>query len=142
MAAVVFQFIPVIRRASNYKLHRFLGRLNITSAIFTCIGGISWIVVNRFNTVGGVNMTLAFSCYGIWFFITAVFTLYYVRYQRNIQRHKAWALRFFAMCLSSMIYRMWLIALEPLFGFRVTDPMIGDHYLEAITAWVFFVGTG
>ena len=96
-------------RGNNIKCHKILGYIDLGFTFITSVCGILFIVVNKFKTVGGINMSIAFFIGGLWFFITGVFTLYYA-IKKNIDKHKMWALRCYFMSIASMLYRAYFSA--------------------------------
>ncbi|MEL7147316.1 MAG: DUF2306 domain-containing protein, partial [Bacteroidota bacterium] len=91
-------------------LHRWLGRLYVMAAILTAVGGLTFIFTR--GTIGGLPMDIAFTGYGLLTFLSAVATIYYAR-SRDFSRHRAWAIRLYALAIGSWLYRMdygfWLL---------------------------------
>jgi hypothetical protein len=91
-------------------LHRWLGRLYVTSALLAGLGGLAFIVAK--GAIGGTVMNIGFSLYGALMVMAAMQTFRYAR-ARRIEVHRAWALRLFALSIGSWLYRMdygfWLL---------------------------------
>ncbi|MEZ4737299.1 MAG: DUF2306 domain-containing protein [Caldilineaceae bacterium] len=91
-------------------LHRWLGRLYVSAALLAGIGGLTFIAAK--GTVGGTVMDIGFSLYGLLMVLAAVQTYRYAQ-ARQRDRHRAWALRLFALAIGSWLYRMdygfWLL---------------------------------
>ncbi|MCV7181146.1 DUF2306 domain-containing protein [Mycolicibacterium murale] len=96
------QLIPVIRTRWPV-VHRWIGRLYVATAILTAIGGLGFIVLQR--TVGGIVMDVGFGLYGLLMILSAVQAIRYAR-ARDFDRHRAWAVRLFALVIASWLYRM------------------------------------
>ena len=96
------QLIAAIR--DRYRtLHRWLGRLYAGAAFLTGLGGLAFIAAK--GTVGGTPMTIGFGLYGTLMVIASVQTYRHAR-ARRIERHRAWAIRLFALTIGSWLYRM------------------------------------
>ncbi|MTB51445.1 DUF2306 domain-containing protein [Lewinella sp. W8] len=83
--------------------HRWLGRVYVTAAILTAIGGLVFIF--RKGTIGGTVMNVAFAGYGLLMLVAALQTIRYARAEKFTQ-HRAWAIRLFALAIGSWLYRM------------------------------------
>lgn len=103
------QLIPYIR-TTYPAVHRWLGRVYVSAALLTAIGGLIFIFIK--GTIGGLVMDIAFAGYGIAMFVTAWQTYRYARAQQ-FENHRAWAIRLFALAIGSWLYRMdygfWLL---------------------------------
>ncbi|MCB0631343.1 MAG: DUF2306 domain-containing protein [Lewinella sp.] len=96
------QLIDRIR--SKYPaVHRWLGRLYVLSALGAAIGGLVFIVVK--GTIGGLIMDIGFAGYGVLTLLAALATIRFAR-SRDLERHRAWAIRLFALAIGSWLYRM------------------------------------
>lgn len=67
------------------------------------------------GTVGGVMMDIGFTGYGVLTIIAAVAAVHFAR-RSDFVRHRAWAIRLFALAVGSWLYRM-----EYGFWFLLTD---------------------
>lgn len=97
-------------RARYPAVHRGLGRVYVVAAGLAGIGGLGFILAK--GTVGGPVMSAGFGLYGVLMVVCAFQTYRHAR-ARRIERHRAWALRLFALALGSWLYRMdygfWLL---------------------------------
>ena len=100
-------------RSAYPAIHRWLGRIYVVSALLTGVGGLVFIFAK--GTVGGVMMDIGFTGYGVLTIIAAVAAVYFAR-RRDFVRHRAWAIRLFALAVGSWLYRM-----EYGFWFLFTD---------------------
>ncbi|MEM7356412.1 MAG: DUF2306 domain-containing protein [Acidobacteriota bacterium] len=90
-------------RARYPGLHRWTGRLYVSAALLAATGGLLFIAVK--GTIGGPVMNVGFSLYGILMLVAAVETLRHAR-AGAFDRHRAWALRLYALAIGSWLYRM------------------------------------
>jgi hypothetical protein len=101
------------REAGASGAHRWGGRVYAAAALLAGIGGLVYIA--RSGTVGGTPMTAGFSIYGVLMIVASVETVRHARAHR-IVRHRAWAIRLFALAIGSWLYRMdygvWLKAVH------------------------------
>jgi hypothetical protein len=91
-------------------LHRWVGRIYVSAALLAGLGGLTFILV--VGAIGGRVMDIGFGLYGALMVVAAVQTFRYAR-MRSLSRHRAWALRLFALAIGSWLYRMdygfWLL---------------------------------
>jgi len=96
-------------------LHRWVGRLYILSSLLAAVGGLVFIAIR--GTVGGTVMDTGFSLYGLLMFVAATET-YRHAVGGRLERHRAWALRLYALAIGSWLYRMdygfWLLLADGL----------------------------
>jgi hypothetical protein len=104
------QLIGAIRRRFP-SIHRWFGRLYVLTGGVAGVGGLGFIAAK--GTIGGGIMDLGFGLYGVLMVIAAAQTYRYAR-ARQWDRHRAWAIRLFALAIGSWLYRMdygfWLTA--------------------------------
>jgi hypothetical protein len=91
-------------------LHRWVGRIYVSAALLAGLGGLTFI--SLVGTIGGRVMDIGFGLYGALMVLAAVQTFRFAR-ARSLSRHRAWALRLFALAIGSWLYRMdygfWLL---------------------------------
>lgn len=128
------QLIGAVRRAVP-AFHRWLGRLYVLAAAIAGAGGLAFIVAK--GTVGGTPMNLGFGLYGALMVIAAGFTYSHAR-ARRLDRHRAWAIRLFALAIGSWLYRM-----EYGFWFLIagkTGHTVGfDGWFDMVMAFFFYL---
>ena len=90
-------------RARHPRVHRVLGRVYVTACLLAGLGGLGFVLVK--GTVGGPVMDVGFGAYGVLMVGCAVLTYRFAR-ARAVERHRAWALRLFALAIGSWLYRM------------------------------------
>lgn len=124
--------IQLIDRIRNKypAVHRWLGRLYILASLLVSIGGLVFIFYK--GTVGGIVMDIAFTGYGILMFWAAIETIRHARVGR-MEKHRAWAIRLFALAIGSWLYRMdygfWLLFTD---GLGHTSNFTGpfDYFMD------------
>lgn len=96
-------------------LHRWIGRIYVLSCLLAAIGGLLFIIVK--GTIGGSVMNAGFSLYGLLMFVSAIETYRHAAAGR-IEKHRAWALRLYALAIGSWLYRMdygfWILLTDGL----------------------------
>ena len=109
--------------------HRWVGRIYIVACLLAAVGGFLFILIN--GTVGGWIMDIAFGLYGILMFIAAVETMRHAM-ARRMDKHRAWAIRLFALAIGSWLYRMdyglWMAFTDRLGMDRFTGPF--DYFMD------------
>ena len=96
------QLIGAVRRRWP-QAHRITGRIYVTSAILTGLGGLLFIALR--GTVGGPMMSASFALYGVLMIVAGAQTIRHAM-ARDLVRHRAWAIRLFALAIGSWLYRM------------------------------------
>lgn len=84
-------------------VHRISGRVYVTACLLAAVGGLAFIALK--GTIGGRVMDIGFTGYGVFMALAAVQTIRYAR-RKAFTRHRAWALRLFALAIGSWLYRM------------------------------------
>jgi len=96
------QLIEAIRvRYSAF--HRWVGRIYVTSCLLAAIGGLVFIIMT--GTIGGTVMDIGFSLYGLLMIVCGIETYRHAAAGR-IEKHRAWALRLYALAIGSWLYRI------------------------------------
>lgn len=96
------QLVGSVRRRWP-AVHRWIGRLYVSAAALAGIGGLGFILAK--GTVGGPAMSVAFGLYGALMVSCAWFAFTNAR-ARRLEKHRAWAIRLFALAIGSWLYRM------------------------------------
>ncbi len=96
------QLLPAVRHRWP-AVHRWLGRTYVSAAALTSIGGLVFIAQK--GTIGGVVMDVGFTGYGLLMLFASVEAYRHAR-ARRIEKHRAWAIRLFALAIGSWLYRM------------------------------------
>ena len=102
--------------------HRWIGRIYVLSSLLTAIGGLIFIIAK--GTIGGPVMNIGFSLYGLLMLMAAIET-YRHAVAGRIDKHRAWALRLYALAIGSWLYRM-----DYGFWLQLTDGLGHLHNFE------------
>lgn len=118
------------------RVHRWIGWLYAGSAIVTGLGGLTFILLR--GTIGGPPMSIAFGTYGALVVLSAVQAVRLAR-ARQLERHRRWAIRLFALAIGSWLYRMeygfWFMTM----GKGAGHTSSFDGWFDLIMNWWFFV---
>ncbi len=91
-------------------VHRWIGTIYVAAAAIAGLGGLGFILIK--GTIGGWPMNIGFGLYGVLMVLCAAMTYVNGRARRE-SRHRAWAIRLFALAIGSWLYRMdygfWLL---------------------------------
>ncbi len=132
------QLFAVIRHAAPI-VHRWVGRLYVVAALVAGLGGLTFIAVR--GTIGGPAMDVGFGLYGVLTVVAAVQTARHARaphHPGRLDRHRAWAIRLFALAIGSWLYRIeygfWFLATDGL-GHTPTF----DGWFDGVMDFFFYV---
>ena len=137
------------RRRRFVVAHRWVGRVYVLAAGVAGLAGLSFIAAK--GTVGGPIMSAGFALYGALVTVAAVQTYRYAR-RGQIDSHRAWAIRLFALAIGSWLYRMdygfWIAFTGGLWSTQTfTGPF--DHFMafafylpNLVVAELFIRATG
>ncbi len=108
------QLITEIRNRWPW-IHRWIGRAYVVTAAVAGLGGLGFIASK--GTIGGAAMNIGFGLYGVLIVLAAVKTYLHAR-SRRWDKHRAWAIRLFALAIGSWLYRLdygfWLTVAAPI----------------------------
>ncbi|MEM8554334.1 MAG: DUF2306 domain-containing protein [Pseudomonadota bacterium] len=131
----IFQTVGPLRRRAPW-VHRWSGRVVIVCAIVTALGGLVYMAVK--GTVGGPDMTLAFTVYGLLMLWCAWQTAQRAM-ARDYDAHREWALRLIILAMASWIYRvhygLWFVTMH---GWEVNTEDFSGLF-DRVNVWAFFV---
>ena len=96
------QLIGSVRRRAP-AFHRWTGRVYVGAAFLAGVGGLTHIALK--GTTGGMLMNVGFGIYGALMALGAVQALRHAM-ARRIEKHRAWAIRLFALAVGSWLYRV------------------------------------
>lgn len=130
------QLLPALR-ARAPRVHRVLGRIYIGSALIAGLGGTLFILLR--GTLGGPVMSVGFGIYGVLIVGAALLALHHAR-RREIDAHRRWALRLFALGLSSWLYRLEY-SLWALFADMATHTERFDGAIDWVMDFFFYAPT-
>jgi uncharacterized membrane protein len=119
-----FQFLPRSRRFLN--VHRWLGR---TYLIAVLLGGLGGLYMARLS-YGGLPTHLGFASLGILWLFSGWKAYRHIR-RREIESHREWMVRNYALTFAGVTLRLWL----PLLG------AAGIEFLPSylVVAWLCWI---
>ena len=98
-----FQFLPGLRKGRLLKIHRWLGRAYLLSVLF---GGISGLYMAQF-AYGGIITELGFATLAcLWLY--SGYRAYRDIRNKNIEGHREWMIRNYALTLAGLMLRVWV----------------------------------
>ncbi len=121
-----FQFLPKFR-AKNLKLHRALGKIYVAACL---LGGIAGFVI-AFFTFGGWTASLGFILLAVFWIYTTTQAFLKIK-NKEVELHRIWMLRSFALTLSAVTLRIWQPILMGVLGFE----FIASYEIVAWLCWV------
>jgi Predicted membrane protein (DUF2306) len=87
-------------RARHRKVHRWTGRIYVAAGFLAGAGGLSFILTHGTSSRAAA---IAFSAWGAVMMLSSVMAYVHAR-ARRFDRHRAWAIRLFAMVLGSWLF--------------------------------------
>jgi hypothetical protein len=135
----LFMGFKLPKASARWRLwHRATGHVFFIGCVFASLGGLLYIAM--FGTVGGVSMDVSFVLYGVALLSSMIVTWYGIRIRRDMQFHKEWAIRTFALAVGSALYRLLI---SPLFIIAWIDEDLLSEKQQMlwlnIAAWLFFI---
>jgi uncharacterized membrane protein len=115
-----FQLLRRLRER-HFGFHRMLGKLYIAGAIIGALGGLYMAQYSASGTVSDVAFTLL----ALGVLLTTTVAFMRIR-SGNVQRHREWMTRSYALVFSAITLRIYMPFLEAAFG---------EHDGYAIVAW-------
>ena len=99
-------------RSRHRTVHRWTGRVYVSAGILAGVGGMSFILTHGAYTPAA---SIAFGLWGAVMMLCAVMAFVHARAKR-FDRHRAWAIRLFAMVLGSWVFDLEIRAWKDLTG--------------------------
>lgn len=99
-------------RARHRAVHRWTGRVYVTAGVLAGAGGLSFILTHGAYTRAA---SIAFAIWGAVMMLCAIMAFVNARAKR-FDRHRAWAIRLFAMVLGSWVFDLEIRAWKDLTG--------------------------
>jgi hypothetical protein len=87
-------------RTRHRKVHRWTGRVYVAAGFLAGAGGLSFILTHGTSSR---SAAIAFSLWGAVMMLSSVMAYVHAR-ARRFDRHRAWAIRLFAMVLGSWLF--------------------------------------
>jgi Predicted membrane protein (DUF2306) len=121
-----FQFLPKIITNRYLGLHRWLGRVYLLGVLIGGLGGLYM----AFLAQGGFAARLGFVTLAILWVTGASMAYWRIRH-RDIQSHRQWMVRTYALTFAAVTLRVWLVI------FQVTGVDFAEGYVAV--AWLSWV---
>jgi uncharacterized membrane protein len=121
-----FQFLPQIITNRYLKLHRWLGRTYLVGVLF---GGLAGLYM-AFLAYGGLPARLGFGLLAIVWLFSGFMAYRHIR-RKEIQSHRQWMVRNYALTFAAVTLRLWLIV------FQVAEVEFIQAYITV--AWLCWV---
>ncbi len=121
-----FQFLPAIRKGRRIMVHRWLGRTYLLGVLFGGLGGLYMAQL----AYGGIISELGFTGLAILWLYTGYQAYRHIR-ARDINGHRRWMIRNYALTFAAVMLRTWL----PISG------ALGIDFLMAyrVIAWMCWI---
>jgi len=119
-----FQFIKKFRNR-NLRLHRTLGKIYLGAILF--LAGPSGLFMAFYAEGGGIAV-VGFAIMALLWLVTTYMAYEAVR-KKNIDAHKAWMVRSFALTFAAVTLRLYVPIASGYFH-------VAPFYVEASSAWV------
>lgn len=148
----LIQILPILRSPPYIHYHRIFGTIYCILCVIVSLAGNLFIFSN--STVGGLNMSLAFSCYGWLLFFFSIKTYYSIRQYQSLKHkkpqeskvfldnHRKWAIRLWILSISGLYYRFVYLILMIFgypFGFTMRESTDFLRPLDKFLSWQFFI---
>ena len=124
VVAGLFQFLRSLRER-HFAFHRALGRVYVAGALVGALGGL---YMAQFSASGAVS-DVGFLLLGFGVLIATTYALVRIR-TGNVQSHREWMTRSYALIFGAVTLRLYLPFLEAAFGEQVG---------YAVVAWACWV---
>ena len=121
-----FQFLPQIITNRYLKLHRWLGRTYLVGILF---GGLAGLYM-AFLAYGGLPARLGFGLLAMVWLFSGFMAYRHIR-RKEIQSHRQWMVRNYALTFAAVTLRLWLIV------FQVAEVEFIEAYITV--AWLCWV---
>jgi hypothetical protein len=139
MGAVLVLAWPILLssriRTHHRRLHRWTGRVYVGAALLAGVGGLSFIFTHgAYNTASSI----AFGIWGSLMMLSAVMAYLHAR-ARRFDRHRAWAIRLFAMVLGSWLFDLEFRAWQDLAGGAGIGAGDSSGWFDYAILYLFFL---
>jgi uncharacterized membrane protein len=125
LAVGIFQFLHAVQRRA--RLHRTLGWIYIISV--TVSGFAGWVLAQ--DSGGGLTTTLGFGALALAWLVTLTRAVAAIR-RRQVQRHREWMIRCFALTFAAVMLRFILPGL--IFGLEIGDEL--SYRIVSFACWI------
>lgn len=121
------QFLPFIRRRYTAQ-HRFMGKVYVSCILF--LAAPSGLYMSFFAN-GGIWASIGFGVLSVLWFVATYRAFYHIR-RREVEEHRNWMLRSYALTLSAVMLRVYVPVLSMGFG-------VDHHFTVVITSWINWI---
>jgi len=123
-----FQFVSSLRKEPWIKWHRILGKMYVFSILFFAAPTGAYMAV---FANGGFGTQLGFIILSVLWFVSTYIALQAIL-EKDIQSHKKWMVRSYALTFSAVTLRLWMPILSGYFG-------VNPDFTVVITAWINWI---
>ncbi len=102
-----FQFLPKIITNRYLNLHRWLGRIYLLGVL---LGGLAGLYM-AFLAYGGLPARLGFASLALLWLLCGFMAYRYIR-KREIQLHRQWMIRTYALTFAAVTLRLWQVVFQ------------------------------
>jgi uncharacterized membrane protein len=113
-----FQFLPGIRKGRWLKVHRWMGRTYLLGILFGGLGGLYMAQL----AFGGIIARLGFTSLAILWLFSGYKAYRHIR-RKEIDQHRAWMIRNYALTFAAVSLRLW-------------NPLLGGLGVDFTTAYI------
>jgi uncharacterized membrane protein len=121
------QLLPQFRRPRYVNIHRWVGRIYLVGVLVGSGFGfyMAWL------SFGGLTTHLGFATLALWWFTTGLIAYRHIR-RGDVQAHRRWMIRNYAMTFAAVTLRLWLVLMIVL-----DVPFDQAYQTVAWIAWVW-----
>lgn len=116
-------------------VHRVSGHVLGVAAGVTGIGGLIYILGR--GTIGGLWMNVGFALYGVLILLAAAQAIRFAK-NKDFERHRRWALRFFVLAMGSWLYRVHYGLWHGITGGAASTPAF-DGTFDLVQNFAFYL---
>jgi hypothetical protein len=121
-----FQFLHGFRKGRFLQWHRWFGRIYLVGV---CIGGVSGLYM-AFLAYGGLIAKLGFATLAMLWLFSAFMAYQHIR-GKEVQQHKEWMIRNYAITFGAVTLRLWLGVFQ-----AVRLEFVTSYMIVAWLAWI------
>lgn len=114
-------------RGKRLKVHRLLGKIYVVAVLLSSISGLYVAIFAN----GGIVSQLGFSFLAVGWFYTTI-NAYTTIKKKQVEKHKKWMIRSYALTLAAVTLRLWMPILPSLLSISFEDAYI-------IISWLCWV---
>ncbi len=127
LAAGSVQFFPKFRQ-NHIKIHKLIGKLYALGILVGAPSGLYMAVFAR----GGVFAQIGFVALDLAWIYTTYRGVYSIMVKKNVQEHREWITRSYAVTFAAVTLRLWVPILSLGFG-------MGEAAILSLTPWLSWI---